>query len=124
VNFTDPRGLAAVIINLGTKPIKSSYSTKGGQQIFFVEPGGTSLSTTIDPDTLIFSDKSVVKIPDGSIVVITDSAVLDTFEQSDLNYISPLGQLLDKFGILPKQVGPKLITHPEAEFGPFQCPFK
>jgi RHS repeat-associated protein len=122
VDFKDPRGLAAIIINLGNKPIKSSYSIKGGQQIFYIYPGDTSLSTTFDPDTLIYQDNSVVKVPDGSVVIITNSRILDTYEPNDLYYLSPLSQLIDNIGILPVNFGPRLIVNPEAEFGRFQCP--
>jgi RHS repeat-associated protein len=123
INLTDPAGLAALICNFGKKPIFSSYNNpKGpGQKVFPIGPNSTSASTTGDPDTLIFADGSVVKIPDGSIVIVGDSGRLDTFEQSDLTFLSPLSQWIDKTRLLPKKIGfgPRFIPDPVKEFGPF-----
>jgi len=124
IRRSDLRGLAAVIVNLGNSPITTSYSSNNGQQVVDVGPNSTSLTSTTDPDTLIFKDGSVVKIPDGSIVIITDSTMLDTFEPDDLNFVSPLAQLVDDTGIFPKLTGPKLIKDPVKEFGPFYPPCK
>ncbi|OFX24839.1 MAG: hypothetical protein A2V77_17490 [Anaeromyxobacter sp. RBG_16_69_14] len=115
INLTDPTGRAAIIINMGSGPVTSSHtSPSGGRTVFPIPPGGWSGSTTHDPDTLIFGDGTVVKLPDGNIVVITDTSALDTFEPSDLDLVSPLSQLLG--------LGPRPILAPEGEFGPFRNP--
>ena len=122
VSFVDPIGLAALIINAGSKPVTSSHNNNKncpGQQTFQIQPNSTSLSTTIDPDTLIFDDGSVVKVPDGSLIVITDSSVLDTYEPGDLNRTSPLSQGIDDSLDLPVDFGPSYIPDPNGEFGSF-----
>ncbi|GAK55775.1 YD repeat protein [Candidatus Vecturithrix granuli] len=134
VNWIDPYGQRpklTIIINLGDNPIYSSYSNPQtpGQVVFPINPGRTSITTNNDPDTLIFADGTVVKIPDYTTVVIKDSDALNTFEESDLRYISPLGQLIDDLGLIPLLtgadflLGPKIILDPETEFGgPFVFP--
>jgi hypothetical protein len=95
-------------------------SAKGpGQKVFPIAPNSTSAATVGDPDTLIFADGSVVKIPDGSVVVVGDAGQLDTFEPSDLTFLSPLSQWIDKTGLLPVDFGPSFIPDPAKEFGPF-----
>ena len=83
---------------------------------FDIAPGETSASTTTDPDTLIFRDGTVVKIHDGTVVVVTNDEAMDSFDPSDLSFISPLGQVVDQCG-LSGAIG-QLFGRPDLHFGP------
>jgi hypothetical protein len=96
-----PTGELAFIVNATNRRIRSSFNnpTGPGQVAFDIPPGGTSASTTSDPDTLIFEDGTVVKVPDGNVVVVTGNDVLNEFDPSDLSFFSPISRLSDRVGL-------------------------
>jgi RHS repeat-associated protein len=117
VNRIDPAGLASLVVNLTGKPLRSSSNSPDGvgQQCFEIPPWSTSLSGSTDPDTLLFDDGTIVKLPDFSIVVVTDSGATDTFDSSDLSGLSPIGQALDRSGFSGALGG--LMGRPGLQFG-------
>jgi hypothetical protein len=117
VNRIDSNGQLAIIINASRSPVRSSFTGKSGSQVAFtIPPKGTSASTTADPDTVIFGDGTVVKIPDGSVVLVGEDGVTETFEQSDLDLASPISRLVDESG-LSGLIG-SLFGRPDLSFAP------